>query len=99
VLTLNDKVMIEPLSLNDFADLPAVDPVIVCKVPNAVHVAFFVAWMIDPSQEVWSLPHPCFLEPTGNNPGFLNVAQFTYIHAPSPIGATAWCCSLRWRFT
>ncbi|ELR21699.1 uncharacterized protein ACA1_384020 [Acanthamoeba castellanii str. Neff] len=32
VLTLNDKVMIEPLSLNDFADLPAVDPVIVCKV-------------------------------------------------------------------
>jgi hypothetical protein len=35
VLTLNDKVMIDPLSLNDFSDLPAVDPVIVCKVHQA----------------------------------------------------------------
>ena len=69
VLTLNDKVMIEPLSLNDFADLPAVDPVIVCKV---LHRPF----CIPPTQELCSPEaRPRLLVPTtGNNPGFLNVA-------------------------
>lgn len=32
VLTLNDKVMLEPLSLNDFSDLPTEDPTIHVKV-------------------------------------------------------------------
>lgn len=32
VLMLNDKVMLEPLSLNDFSDFPKVDPTIVAKV-------------------------------------------------------------------